>query len=86
MRTKHTAPQNKLKDIDPIINALSDSRDIRLDEITAVIIVAEAADEFPQHIVQKIIDLPADKRRLLLDLVCGCWGYINFLLMCLNED
>lgn len=69
MRANRPVPKNKQKDIDPIINALSKDHETRLDEITAIIIVAEAADEFPQHIVQMIIDLPLDKRRILLGLV-----------------
>lgn len=71
MRSKSPIPQNKLNDIDPIIDSLSKEQDTRLDEITAVIVVAEAADEFPQHIVHQIIDLPLDKRQLLLSLVCS---------------
>ena len=58
-----------MKDIEPIMDALSSDHDTKLDEITSVIIVAEAGDEFPQHIVQSIIELPPDKRKLLTDVV-----------------
>ena len=74
MRARRDPPLNTLKDIDPIMDALTpdkESSDRRLDEITAVIVVAEAADEFPQHIVQKIIELPQDKRELLRNIVRG---------------
>jgi hypothetical protein len=56
----------------PILQAISGDICIKLDEITSLIIVAEAGDEFPQHLVQKIIGLPADKRKMLLDVV-GAW-------------
>jgi hypothetical protein len=56
----------------PILQAISGDICIKLDEITALIIAAEAGDEFPQHLVQKIITLPADKRKMLLDVV-GAW-------------
>ncbi len=63
------APPNKLKDVDAILCALSSDHMTKLDEVTSVILVAEAGDEFPQHVVQKIINLPAEKRQLLMDVV-----------------
>ena len=51
------------------MGALSSDHDTKLDEITSVIIVAEAGDEFPQHIVQSIVELPPNKRKLLTDVV-----------------
>ncbi len=72
MRADQAPPPNKLKDIDPILDALTPSKqgsEKRLGEITSVIIVAEAADEFPQHIVQKVIELPEDKRQMLKKIV-----------------
>ena len=70
MRSNQPIPRNVLKDVEPIIDALNkEDSETRLDEITSVIVVAEAADEFPQHIVQKIIELPDDKRKLLMDVV-----------------
>ncbi len=71
MRAENPLPPNKLKGIDSIVAALSEGTDKKLDEVSAVIVVAEAADEFPQHIIQKIIALPAEKRKLLTDLVGG---------------
>ena len=75
-------PSHALKDIDPIMDTFTpakhDSSESRLDEIASVIVVAEAADEFPQHIIQMIIELPHDKRELLKNIVrswaCGVWG------------
>lgn len=55
--------------MDAILDALSKDKDKRIEEITSVIVITEAADEFPQHIVQKMVDLPNDKRKLLLDVV-----------------
>ena len=75
MRSGGPIPPNKLKDVEPIVEALSTDPEQRLDEITSVIVVAEAADEFPQHIVQKIIELPADKRKLLMDVVSSLKDY-----------
>ena len=72
MRAGKAPPPNTLKDIDPILDALTPTKqnsEKRLGEITSVIVVAEAADEFPQHIVQKIIELPEDKRQMLMKIV-----------------
>jgi hypothetical protein len=55
--------------MEPILESLSPDIGSKVDEITSVIIVAEAGDKFPQHIVQKIINLPGDKRQLLMDVV-----------------
>ena len=71
MRSKTPVPESEVEGIEPILGALSEEQDTRLDEITALILVAEAADEFPQHIVQMIIELPLEKRQDLLKLVCA---------------
>ena len=70
IRAGTPVPANTLKDVDPILATLSDDKDTKLKEIASVLVIAEAGDEFPQHIVPKIVELPADKRRLLEDLVC----------------
>ena len=51
------------------MSALSKEKGCRLDEISSVIVVAEAGDDFPQHTVQKIVGLEKDKRGLLKELV-----------------
>lgn len=69
IRAGKPPPPNKLLHIDPIMAALTEAKEKRLDEISSVVIVAEAADEFPQYILKKILDLATDKRNILNELV-----------------
>lgn len=69
MRADKPAPPNKLLHMDPIMAALSEDKEKRLDEISSVVIIAEAADEFPQYITKKILDLAEDKKKILNELV-----------------
>ena len=72
MRAGKDLPLNKLKEIEPILAALTPTEEDcekRLGEITATIVVAEATDEFPQNIFQMIIELPDDKRQTLEKIV-----------------
>ncbi len=71
MRAGEAPPPNKLSYVDPLLSALSEDREAKMDEVTSVVIVAEAADEFPKHIVQKIFDLAPDKRTTLKSVVCA---------------
>lgn len=69
MRANQTPPPNTLKDVEPLLATLSEGKEVRLNEISSVVIVAEAADEFPQHVLKKIFDLAPDKGKILTDLV-----------------
>lgn len=69
MRAKKTPPTNVLKDLDPIMAALSTEEDTRLNEITSVVVIAEAGDEFPKHILQKIFELSTKKKDVLKDVI-----------------
>lgn len=69
LRYGSPAPTNKPKDVDILLEALSEDDDMKRNECSALIVVAEAADEFPQHILRKIAELPAEKKRLLKDVV-----------------
>lgn len=69
LRANTPEPTDMPKGVEPILEALSKDEEVRLDEISAVIVVAEAADEFPQHILRKIIELEEDKRALLKKVV-----------------
>ena len=53
--------------------ALSEAKEKKLDEVSSVVIVAEAADEFPQHVIKKIFELAPAKRKILKELVRSCW-------------
>ena len=75
LRAGKPAPPSKLSNVQPILDALSEDKNRRLNEISSVIVVAEAGDDFPQHIVQKIVELEQDKRETLQQLVrewCVC--------------
>jgi len=69
LRADKPTPPNKLPNVEPILAALSEDKNSRLNEISSVIVVAEAGDDFPQHIVQKILELGQDKRGMLQRLV-----------------
>jgi hypothetical protein len=53
----------------PIVTAMSTEKDRRLNENTSLIVIAEACLEFPQDVMQMIIELQSDKRELLLDVI-----------------
>ena len=55
--------------MEPIIAALSEDSEKKLDEISSVIVITAAEINFPQHIVTKIITLAADKRAKLMEVV-----------------
>lgn len=76
MRGNKPLPQNVPKNVDPIIAALSEDTEKRLDEISSVIVVAEAGDDFPHFTVEKIIGLKADKRAMLKEVVSCCCFYL----------
>ena len=69
LRQSRPLPPNKNEEVDAIVAALSKDPEVKQNEISSVIVVAEAGDDFPQHIVDKIITLDEDKRALLLDVV-----------------
>ena len=69
LRVGKPAPPNKLPKVEPLLDALSEDKERRLNEISSVIVVAEAGDDFPQHTVQGILNLPNEKRKLLKQLV-----------------
>ena len=69
LRSRRTLPPNKHKEMEPIIAALSEDSEKRLDEISSVIVITAAECNFPQHIVTKIITLDADKRAKLMEVV-----------------
>lgn len=69
MHASEDPPHNKLKDVDPILAALARMEQTRLREITAIITIAEAAEEFAEDTVQRIIGLSSDKKKLLQDIV-----------------
>ena len=60
---------NTNKDIDPILSKLNAENKVKLDEVTSLIVVSEAMDEFPQFLVKKATELPDDKRQTLIDFV-----------------
>ena len=62
-------PPNKHKKMDAILAALSKVPEVKQNEISSLIIVSEAGQDFPHHVVDKIITLEVDKRILLLDVV-----------------
>lgn len=45
---------------------------VQLDEVTSLIVTSEALDEFPQFLVMKATQLPAEKRQALINVVS--WG------------
>jgi hypothetical protein len=69
LRTVGIAPPNVLPALDPIVTAMSTEKDRRLNENTSLIVIAEACLEFPQDVMQMIIELQSDKRELLLDVI-----------------
>ena len=69
IRAGKPQPPNPPEKVDTILAALSEAKEKRLDEVSSVVIVAEAADEFPQHIMKKIFELAPEKRKILEDLV-----------------
>ena len=69
LRQSRPLPPNKNKEVNAILAALSQDPEKKKNEISSAIVVAEAGDNFPQHIVYKIISLEEDKRALLLDVV-----------------
>ena len=70
MRSGTPPPTDKPKDVDMILDTMSKDKEVRMDECSSVIVVAEAADEFPQHILRRIAELSAEKKTVLKDLVC----------------
>ena len=68
-RSSRALPLNKHKEMESIIAALSEDSEKKLDEISSVIVITEAGDDFPQHIVTKIITLDADMRAKLMEVV-----------------
>ena len=69
LRHQKPGPANTPAPLEPILSALNVEWGVRLDEVSSVIIVCEALREFPQHIVKKAIQLPAEKRTTLVDFV-----------------
>ncbi len=69
MRSDKPAPSTKLSKIEPILAALSEDKARQLDEISSMVVVAEAGDDFPHYTVQKIIELSQDKKKILKNLV-----------------
>ena len=81
LRSGRTLPPNKPKDVEPIIAALSEDSEKKLDEVSSVIVITEAGDDFPQHIMTKIIGLEADKRAKLKELVSFYYFLLYLLLI-----
>lgn len=63
------APSNANKDIDRVMTQLNQDTKVQLEEVTSLIVTSEALDEFPQFLVMKAIQLPSDKRQVLIDVV-----------------
>ncbi len=68
-RDHKETPANSNASLEPVILALTVEWAAQLDEVSSLIIVCEALREFPQHIVQKARQLPAEKKTILVDLV-----------------
>lgn len=69
LRTHKAVPVNSNKDIDQIMSQLSSDPKVKLDEVTSLIVTSEAMDEFPQFMIMKAVQLPADKKDSLIDFV-----------------
>ena len=67
---KKTPPENKDKELIPILDELSHDPDIKLDQMNSLIIVCDAFIMFPRYFIwSSITTLTPDKRQQLIDLV-----------------
>lgn len=71
INTNKKQPENKHKDLVPILSELSHDNCIKLDQIKSMIIVSEAFKVFPRHIIEGCIrTLKPDKRQRLIEFIC----------------
>ena len=67
---KKTPPENKDRELTPILDELSHDPDIKLDQIKSLIIVCEAFIMFPGYFIwSSITILTPDKRQRLIEFV-----------------
>jgi len=52
LRTHKPLPSDNQPSLAPLLSAMNTEWAVKLDEVSSVIIVAEALDEFPQHIIK----------------------------------
>ena len=90
LSTKKKVPQNKPKELAPVLDELSHDPGIKHDQIKSLVIVCEAMKEFPRHVVELCVkSLTPDKRHRLIEFVSSSiliWQFSIIIAICLYID
>ena len=84
---KKTPPENKDKELTPILDELSHDPDIKLDQMKSLIIVCDAFKMFPGFFIwSSITTLTHDKRQRLIEFVSLTENsLLNIMIVLLGE-
>ena len=84
---KKTPPENKDKELTPILDELSHDPDIKLDQMKSLIIVCDAFKMFPEYFIwSSITTLTPDKRQRLIEFVSLTENSLpNIMIVLLGE-